>query len=167
MAYNKKTWISDEVITKEALNNIENGIEAVEQSIPKKTSQLENDSGYLTEHQDLSSYVTLERYSELLTKVIELEERINTLSGIIHCTNISLSNSDYSFNAVNETMTLKAVLSPSNTTETAVFSSSNNDVATVTQFGLVTSRGEGTCIITVTCGGQTATCNISVDIPES
>lgn len=26
MAYNKKTWVSNEVITKEALNNIENGI---------------------------------------------------------------------------------------------------------------------------------------------
>lgn len=164
MAYNKKTWISNEIISKDALNNIENGIEAVEQSIPKKTSQLENDSGYITEHQDLSSYVTLERYSELLTKVIELEERIDILSGIKYCTDISLNINDYSFTALNETMTLKAVLSPSDTTETAVFSSSNNDVATVTQFGLVTSRGEGTCTITVTCGGQTATCNISVTL---
>ena len=56
MAYNKKTWGSDEVITKEALNNIENGIEAVEQSIPKLVSQLTNDAGYITEHLDLSNY---------------------------------------------------------------------------------------------------------------
>lgn len=56
MAYNKKTWISNEIISKNALNNIENGIEAVEQSIPKKISQLENDSGYITEHLDLSNY---------------------------------------------------------------------------------------------------------------
>ncbi len=26
MAYNKKTWVSKETITKEVLNNIENGI---------------------------------------------------------------------------------------------------------------------------------------------
>lgn len=56
MAYNKKTWISNEIISKNALNNIENGIEAVEQSIPKKISQLENDAGYITEHLDLSNY---------------------------------------------------------------------------------------------------------------
>ena len=56
MAYNKKIWGSDEVITKEALNNIENGIEAVEQSIPKLVSQLTNDAGYITEHLDLSNY---------------------------------------------------------------------------------------------------------------
>ena len=56
MAYKKKTWVSNEIIKKDALNNIEDGIEAVENSIPKKTSQLENDSGFITEHQDLSSY---------------------------------------------------------------------------------------------------------------
>jgi hypothetical protein len=64
MAYNKKIWGSDEVITKEALNNIENGIEAVEQSIPKKTSQLENDSGYITEHLDLSNYAEKDELHE-------------------------------------------------------------------------------------------------------
>jgi hypothetical protein len=64
MAYNKRIWGSDEVITKEALNNIENGIEAVEQSIPKKTSQLENDSGYITEHLDLSNYAEKDELHE-------------------------------------------------------------------------------------------------------
>lgn len=64
MAYNKRVWGSDEVITKEALNNIENGIEAVEQSIPKKTSQLVNDSGYITEHLDLSNYAEKDELHE-------------------------------------------------------------------------------------------------------
>lgn len=64
MAYNKRVWGSDEVITKEALNNIENGIEAVEQSIPKKTSQLENDAGYITEHLDLSNYAEKDELHE-------------------------------------------------------------------------------------------------------
>lgn len=64
MAYNKKTWVSNEIITKEALNNIENGIEAVEQSIPEKISQLENDSGYLTEHLDLSNYAEKDELHE-------------------------------------------------------------------------------------------------------
>ena len=64
MAYNKKTWGSDEVITKEALNNIENGIEAVEQSIPKLVSQLTNDAGYITEHLDLSNYAEKDELHE-------------------------------------------------------------------------------------------------------
>ena len=38
--------------------------------IPTKTSQLENDSGYLTEHQDLSTYAKKE---ELPTKTSDLE----------------------------------------------------------------------------------------------
>lgn len=64
MAYNKKIWGSDEVITKEALNNIENGIEAVEQSIPKLVSQLTNDAGYITEHLDLSNYAEKDELHE-------------------------------------------------------------------------------------------------------
>ncbi len=64
MAYDKKIWGSDEVITKEALNNIENGIEAVEQSIPKLVSQLTNDAGYITEHLDLSNYAEKDELHE-------------------------------------------------------------------------------------------------------
>lgn len=64
MAYNKRVWGSDEVITKEALNNIENGIEAVEQNIPKLVSQLTNDAGYITEHLDLSNYAEKDELHE-------------------------------------------------------------------------------------------------------
>ena len=49
MSYNKKTWTSHELITSEALNNIENGISSVEEKVPTKISQLENDSNYVTE----------------------------------------------------------------------------------------------------------------------
>lgn len=38
MAYSKKTWVDEEVITKEALNNIENGIANVEKAIPTTAS---------------------------------------------------------------------------------------------------------------------------------
>lgn len=34
MAYSKKTWVDGEVITKEAMNNIENGIAAADAGIP-------------------------------------------------------------------------------------------------------------------------------------
>ena len=44
MAYSKQTWSSNELITADKLNHIEDGI-------PTKTSQLSNDSGFLTSHQ--------------------------------------------------------------------------------------------------------------------
>lgn len=34
MAYSKKTWVDGEVITKEAMNNIENGIATADAGIP-------------------------------------------------------------------------------------------------------------------------------------
>lgn len=33
MAYSKKTWVDDEVITEEALNNMENGIDALDKKL--------------------------------------------------------------------------------------------------------------------------------------
>ena len=47
MAYSKQTWSSNELITADKLNHIEDGI-------PTKTSQLSNDSGFLTSHQSLT-----------------------------------------------------------------------------------------------------------------
>lgn len=34
MAYSKKTWVDDEVITKDALNNMESGIDTANKGIP-------------------------------------------------------------------------------------------------------------------------------------
>lgn len=39
MAYTKKTWVDDEVIQKDALNNIENGIETVDKAIPANATK--------------------------------------------------------------------------------------------------------------------------------
>ena len=39
MAYSKKTWVDDEVITKDALNNIESGIDTANKGIPSNASK--------------------------------------------------------------------------------------------------------------------------------
>lgn len=75
MSYNKKTWASDEVITKEALNNIEEGIEAIDKAIPTKTSQLVNDSNFITEQLDLSIYAEKDELHEHNNK--EVLDQIN------------------------------------------------------------------------------------------
>ncbi len=68
---------------------------------------------------------------------------------------------------VGETLQLRAQISPSNATEQKVmWASSKQSVATVSDAGLVTAVGEGTAKITVTAGGRTATCDVTVTKPD-
>ena len=63
------------------------------------------------------------------------------------------------------TAQLAATVTPNNATETVVWTSSNEAVATVDQSGNVTAVGVGTATITVTTGGKTATCTVTVSYP--
>lgn len=73
------------------------------------------------------------------------------------------------------TETLTATVSPANATnKTVTWTSSNEDVATVTSEGVVTAKAVGTATITVTTedGSKTATCTVkvtdgSIDLTES
>ena len=118
MSYNKKTWINGEIIYTEALNNIENGIEAVEKNIPKKTSQLENDSGYITVT-DFNSvnnrvkalekveHVSLEQYNILLNRVALLEEALNDLKSEEPVSIYSVTNNLTNVSTNNPTTSIK------------------------------------------------------------
>ncbi len=46
--------------------------------------------------------------------------------------------------------------------DTAVYSSSDESVASVDQYGMITGTGKGTAVITVSCGGKTAECTVKV-----
>ncbi len=64
---------------------------------------------------------------------------------------------------VKEKFTIQAAVQPANATDNRVkFSTSNKRVATVTQKGVVTAKKKGTATITVTAGGKTAKCKITV-----
>jgi len=76
------------------------------------------------------------------------------------CTAITLNTSTLVFQTVEETSQLTAALTPSDTTDTVAWTSSNENVATVSTTGLVTIHGIGTATITATCGEQTATASI-------
>lgn len=84
----------------------------------------------------------------------------------IPCTSISLNKSSLSFSSLNSTQTLTATVTPSNTTDTVQWSSSNTSVATVSN-GVVTSKGNGSCNITAICGSKIATCSITVSAQSS
>ncbi len=82
---------------------------------------------------------------------------------------ISLNQTSLSFNAVNQTATLMATVTPSNATNKEVtWASSNTSVATVSNAGVVTSKGNGTATITATTTDGTnlsATCEVTVLLP--
>ena len=64
---------------------------------------------------------------------------------------------------VGESASLVATVLPENASDkTVIWSSSNTSVATVDNTGKVTGSGSGSSIITASCGGKTAMCNITV-----
>ncbi len=71
---------------------------------------------------------------------------------------------------INDTLLLSPIFIPSNASDKRVtWSSSEPEVATVTDTGLVTAKKEGKTVISVTTvdGGLTAYCEVSVEVPPT
>lgn len=83
-----------------------------------------------------------------------------TIGESVPCTGISLSESAIALDTLNETVTLVATLTPSNTTDDLSWSSSDENVATVAD-GVVTCVGVGSATVTATCGNQNAMVSVS------
>lgn len=75
------------------------------------------------------------------------------------CTAISLSDSTKNVTALGD-FTLTATVTPADTTDDVIWSTTDATVATVAA-GVVTVVGLGTATITATCGNQTATCVVT------
>lgn len=89
--------------------------------------------------------------------------KIETVSfGEIPCTGISLDATE-TISGLG-TVTLIPVVTPANTTDTVMWSSSDTDIATVVG-GVVTAHRYGTVNITATCGAYSATCSVTISIP--
>lgn len=92
-----------------------------------------------------------------------------TLSQTVPVTSVSLNQNKLSLKAAGESYQLTATISPANATNKGVtYKSSNPKVATVSDSGIVTAVANGSATITVTTndGGKTATCTVTVSIPE-
>lgn len=88
-----------------------------------------------------------------------------TPSEQIPCTGITLDQTTLTFTAAG-TQTLTATVTPSDTTDTVVWSIDDASVATV-RGGVVTAKANGNATITATCGAYSATCAVSVSGIES
>ena len=79
---------------------------------------------------------------------------------VIPCTGITFDKSTLTFDGEGS-QTLTANVTPSDTTDTIVWSTNADTVATVSG-GVVTAVGNGNATITATCGAYSATCAVSV-----
>lgn len=78
----------------------------------------------------------------------------------IPCTSITLNTNTLELTST-DSQTLTATVEPTDTTDTITWKSDDDTIATVNE-GVVTPINNGTCIITATCGSQSATCNVTV-----
>lgn len=79
----------------------------------------------------------------------------------VPCTGITLNTDSITVTKCEDTTQLSATLTPEDTTEHVVWTSSNENVATVSNSGLVTVHGIGTATITATCGTQSTTATVT------
>lgn len=84
----------------------------------------------------------------------------STLTIVNPCTGITLDKGTLTI-ARGETATLTATVEPADTTDTIVWSSENDSIATV-ENGVVTAFGLGETTITAACGDKTASCKVTV-----
>ena len=77
-------------------------------------------------------------------------------------TGVTINDSDLTMNIGDEHQ-VDFTVQPSDTTDTPVWTSSDNSVATVDQNGKITAVGEGDAVITVTINGHSDTINVTVN----
>lgn len=85
----------------------------------------------------------------------------------IPCTEITVSKTVVEFDKAGAALLLNVTTSPENTTDILKFTSSDENVATVSQDGKITAVGGGEAVIAITCGQATAECKVICDIEQT
>ena len=103
--------------------------------------------------QQLRSYIN--------ARLTYVDGYINAMHEAVPCTNITLNKTTLSF-TTGDAQTLTATLTPTDTTDTVVWSVNPTGICNV-ENGTVSPIKNGECVITATCGTQKATCNVTVN----
>lgn len=91
----------------------------------------------------------------------------NIIVNDILATKLTMSPSTYSTNKLGEKFNLNAVIEPSNHSNGITWSTSNNNIASVSNTGAVTIKGYGNCTVSATIDGLTVSCEITVTQPAT
>lgn len=81
----------------------------------------------------------------------------------VPCTGVTLSDASASLTSIGATKTLTAALTPADTTDVLTWTTSDQNVASVSN-GVITAVGIGTATITAICGNRSATCIVDVAV---
>lgn len=145
--------------------------EEVTESIPSDYTALSNEVDELNERLDsivsTPSAVRRAIYELAMKSGYADTNRVSANLAILQAwqdttvTAIELNTDTLSFNSASS-QTLRAILTPRDAEDTVYWTSSNTAIATVTQAGVVTAVGDGTCTITASVGSLSATCTVSV-----
>ena len=110
-----------------------------------------------------TSKITLEQLKISLARVkTYVDAQIEALTVPVSCTGITLDRNTLTINAgTSTTVQLTATVTPTNTTDTVVWSVSPGGIVTVDN-GLVTAVANGEATVTATCGTQSANCAVTV-----
>jgi len=82
----------------------------------------------------------------------------------IRCTGLSVSEQLIRMNQEGATWQMNVIITPANSTDSLTFHTSDAEVATVSEDGLITAVGNGQCIVTVICGDQAVECVVKCDL---
>ena len=93
------------------------------------------------------------------------ETEIQTEPEPVLCQDIILDQTDFTCENIGDTYQITYQLFPEDTEEEIFFDSSDDSVATVDEFGLVTINGEGSAFITATCGSASAQFEVTCVLP--
>ena len=94
------------------------------------------------------------------TQPSQTEPSGSTGAAEIPCETIRLSNVVVELDEMDASWLLTVETDPLNTTDEITFESSDKSVVTVNADGVITARGGGQAVITVTCGEATAECRV-------
>ena len=108
--------------------------------------------------------------SESLIQKVETEptaapETEATTEPPLDCTALSLDFNSITLEGIGNSATLTATPQPVDTPDQIIYTSSKDSVAIVNEQGVITATGEGTTVITVTCGSISAECTVTCVVP--
>ena len=95
-----------------------------------------------------------------------LAEQMETEETTVPCAQLVLEQTDIELNEIGQMYLINVAAEPADTTDELLFASSDESVVTVNEEGRITVQGEGSAVITVTCGEQAMECTVNVVLPE-